>query len=173
MTDRTGSEAERPGLTEQARQRLRDELEILRDQRRDLDDGQGGGDRANDFGDRAETLRRADDVARIDDRIKEITRLLGRRRVGPSVPGAGTDQDAAGGLADGTTVTLRFEDGSVQTLYAVAITEEVPEQEQDRSLSLDSPLGMALATRGAGDTIHYETPDGPRQAEVLKLEPPD
>jgi len=170
MTDRTGSEAERPGLTEQARQRLRDELEILRDQRRDLDDGQGGGDRANDFGDRAETLRRADDVARIDDRIKEITRLLA---VGASVPGVNTDQDMPDGLADGTTVTLRFEDGSVQTLYAVAITEEVPEQDQDRSLSLDSPLGRALAGRGAGDTIHYETPDGPRQAEVVKLEPPN
>ena len=76
MINRDDSGAERPGLTEQARQRLRDELEILREQRRDLDGGQGDEDRANDFGDNAETLRRADDVARIDDRIKEITRLL-------------------------------------------------------------------------------------------------
>jgi transcription elongation GreA/GreB family factor len=170
MINRDDSGAERPGLTEQARQRLRDELEILREQRRDLDGGQGDEDRANDFGDNAETLRRADDVARIDDRIKEITRLLA---VGASAPGVNTDQDTPGGLADGTTVTLRFEDGSVQTLYAVAITEEVPEQEQDRALSLDSPLGSALAGRGAGDTIHYDTPDGPRQAEVVKLEPPN
>jgi transcription elongation GreA/GreB family factor len=169
MINRDDSGAERPGLTEHARQRLRDELEILREQRRDLGGGQGDEGRANDFGDNAETLRRADDVARIDDRIKEITRLLA---AGASVPGVNTDQDIPGGLADGTTVTLRFEDGSVQTLYAVAITEEVPEQEQDRALSLDSPLGCALAGHTPGDTIHYDTPDGPRQAEVVKLEPP-
>jgi transcription elongation factor GreA len=168
MTNRTDSDAERPGLNEQARQRLADELEMLREQRRDLEGGQGNED--NDFGDNAETLRRADDVARIDDRINEIIRLLA---VGVLVPGVNTDQDTPGGLADGTTVTLRFEDGSVRTLYAVAITEEVPEQEQDRSLSLDSPLGRALAGRAAGDTIHYDTPDGPRQAEVVKLEPPN
>jgi len=169
MTNRTDSDAERPGRNDQARQRLADELEMLREQRRDLEGGQGNNDRANDFGDNAETLRRADDVARIDDRINEIIRLLA---VGTSAPGVNTEQDTPGWLADGTTVTLRFEDGSVQTLYAVAITEEVPEQEQDRSLSLDSPLGRALAGRAEGDTIHYDTPDGPHQAEVVKLDPP-
>lgn len=150
-------------LTGPTRERLRQELAVLLRERAELSEG-ATVERADDYGDRAETLRRADDLARIDDRIRDINRLL--------VRGIATDRGGVA-LADGSRVTLRFEDGSVSTFYAAAITEEVPEDQQDDALSLSSPLGRALAGATEGNIVHYDTPDGPRQAEVLNIEPPN
>jgi transcription elongation factor GreA len=156
-----------PELTEQTRQHLREELDVLREQRDEL--GPLSDEVAGDGADSAEQLRRADDAARIDVRITEINRLLAG---GSPVPGAGTDPDAADSLPDGSAVTLRFDDGTTATLRAAAFPEAIPDSERDDSLSLDSPLGRALAGTSAGDTVSYDTPAGERRAEVVKIEPP-
>ena len=65
----------RPALDDHAEHRLREELAVLRAQRDQLR-GSAEDHRAADSGDRAEALRRADDVLRIEDRIKEIIHLL-------------------------------------------------------------------------------------------------
>lgn len=154
-----------PELTEQTRQQLREELDVLREQRAEL--GPLSDDVPGDRADAAEQLCRADDAAHIDARITEINRLLA---AGPAGPGVGTDPDAPAGLPDGSSVTLRFPDGVTVTLRAAAIPEAVPESERIHSLSLDSPLGRALAGASAGDTVRYETPAGERRAEVVKIE---
>ena len=48
----------------------------------------------------------------------------------------------------------------------------MPDGERASSLSLDSPLGQALADSAEGDTITYETPEGEQTAKVLKIEAP-
>jgi transcription elongation GreA/GreB family factor len=154
-----------PELTEQTCQHLREELDVLREQRGEL--GPLSDDEVGDRGDAAEALRRADDAARIDARITEINRLLASGSPGPG-PGIEPDE----GLPDGSTVTLRFDDGATATLRAAALPESVPDSERDNALSLDSPLGRALAGASAGDTVSYDTPGGERQAEVVKIEPP-
>jgi transcription elongation factor GreA len=155
----------RAGLSEQAKQRLREELAVLREQRDELGGGRADDDRGNDPGDSAETLRRADEVARIDSRINEINRLLAG-----GLPGVG--QDTRGGLVDGSKVTLRFEDGTEETWRATAIPESVPEEEQDRALSLSSPLGRALAGHAPGDVVEYQSPDGLHRVELVKIQQP-
>jgi transcription elongation factor GreA len=157
-----------PELSEQTRQHLESELQTLTEQREDLG-SLGNDDAVSDSGDAAEQIRRIDDANRIDDRVKEIRRLLAG---GPSMNGAAASSEQEGGLADGSVVTLRFDDGDTETLHAVAIPEAVPDAERASSLSLDSPLGQALADSSPGDTITYETPGGERQAEVLKIETP-
>lgn len=150
-------------LTEPTRERLCQERAVLLRERSDLDEG-GSGGRSEDFGDNAERLRRADDLARLDSRIREINRLLVR----------GIDPGRiAGGLADGSRVTLRFEDGSQETLYVAAISEAVRDEDRDHSLSIDSPLGRALAGASPGDVVRYHTPGGARAAHVMAIEPPD
>jgi len=151
------------GLSDEARGGLRRELEVLRGQREALDtagDELGIGDRA----DAAEALRRRDDAALLDERIAEINRILHGGQLPVGSPGSG--------LRDGSAVTLRHGDGTVETLRAVAITAAVPEGEEDSSLTLDSPLGRALAGHQAGDTVTYETPEGRRRAEILELRLP-
>jgi transcription elongation factor GreA len=160
MSKQAGAE-----LGEEARHRLRTELDVLREQRKALgtgDDVQGLGDRADD----ADALNRLSEAAIMDERIGELTRLL----AGASPTSGFTDEQNL--LPDGSRVTLRHGDGSVQSLRAVALTEQVPPGEEDSSLTLDSPLGRALAGHAAGDTVCYETPDGARRAEIVDIKPP-
>lgn len=159
------SGSNRAELTEQAKQRLREELAVLREQRDELGGGRADEDRGNDTGDSAEMLRRADEVARIDSRINEITRLLAGRLPGPG-------QEQTGGLIDGCRVTLRFEDGAEETWLATVIPESVPEEDQDRALSLHSPLGRALAGHSEGDTVEYQSPEGIHRVELVKIQQP-
>jgi transcription elongation GreA/GreB family factor len=70
-------------------------------------------------------------------------------------------------------VTLRFEDGSQETLHVAAISEAVRDEDRDHSLSIDSPLGRALAGTSPGDVVRYHTPGGARAAHVMAIEPPD
>jgi len=154
-------------LNDQTRRHLLAELETLEEQRGELG-SLGNDDGVNDTGDAAEQIRRIDDANRIDDRVREVKRLLAGG-VSMNGPAISPEQD---GLADGSVVTLRFDDGDTESLYAAAIPESVPDADRARSLSLDSPLGRALADASEGDTITYETPGGERQAEVLKIEAP-
>ena len=152
-------------LTEPARAELGEELDALRGQRADLMDNPDD-QRVEDVGDHAESLRRADDVSRIDDRIQEITRLLSG-----GGPGAG-EHPASPELPDGSEVTLRYDDGAEETLRVVATVDAVTEDQRASVLTLDSPLGQALAERGEKDTVRYEGPDGPRTATLLSLTRP-
>jgi transcription elongation GreA/GreB family factor len=156
--DQAGSE-----LAAHVQQRLRDELAALREQR-DLLRGDNAEDRrAADTGDRAEALRRADDVFRIEDRISQINQLL---TAGPAARAAGSRPDA---LAEGSTVTLRFADGDEETFYASSILDAAPEGPQVELLGLNSPLARAIAGHTAGDTISWVTPTGIQQAEVVAI----
>ena len=146
------------------RDRLEQELAQAREQRHRLAVQLGGEDPENpdtgDRGDDANELEGLDDLARMDRRIDELERLL-------------TDPDAletSGGLADGTTVTLRFPGGEEATYRVVAVAEGAADQ--DDVLTASSPLGQALVGRGAGDTVTYAGPDGELQAEVVALRAP-
>jgi transcription elongation GreA/GreB family factor len=147
------------------KQRLREELAVLRAQRDQLRGDSAQDHRAADSGDRAEALRRADDVFRTEDRIREINHLLTAgpgTRAGPVDPGA---------LGEGSTITLRFPDGDEETFYASSILHTAPADTRVELLGLDSPLAKALAGRSAGDTIRWHTPTGSHQAHVVTIQP--
>ncbi|HET9253756.1 MAG TPA: GreA/GreB family elongation factor [Pseudonocardiaceae bacterium] len=142
--------------------RLEEELARLRARRRalaaELDERDPVGDRA----DQADMLEQADDLAWLDERIAEISGLIARG----GVPEAADDQ-----LPPGAEVTLRFDDGEVSTLRVIAISEEAAGDDA-RTITIDSPLGRALANGKVGDVVQYETPLGPALVEVLALRMP-
>lgn len=149
------------GLNPIARERLETELAALRHQRERMAAQIRAKDPVGDQADEAYLLRLEDDIAAIDDRIVELTDLL-------AGAGRGTR-----GVADGTTVTLRFSEHDVQTLRVVAVPEEIPAGQEDTMVTSDSPLGLALAGRKAGDTITYSAPMGVVRADILELVPPE
>ncbi|MGW0883893.1 GreA/GreB family elongation factor [Streptomyces sp. NPDC002671] len=145
-------------ISEAARQALEKELADLHTERdtvattlRDSDDTVGT------LADSADELQRAAELNRLDDRIEEIrTRLRQAADAGPP------STDVVG---VGTTVTLRFADGTEDTVQ-IGGTAAVLDQ---TLVTADSPLGRALLGRRAGDSVRYVAPHGPATAVVVSL----
>lgn len=169
MANTTGSDLPAPdqGWEPGARNELERELTQLRDQRAKLAPAPED-DTVGDYGDQAEMLERDSDLGYLDSRITEIRELLAR---GPRAAESAADQRSE--LPDGTEVTVRFADDTVDTLRVVVSVEEVPDDDRAGVLTSDSPLGRALAGHSVGDTITYRTPEGgDTRVHLLGLEPP-
>lgn len=149
--------------TDLTRQRLEEELAQLRARRRALAAELDARDSVGDRADHADMLEQADDAAWLDERIAEVSSLIAR---------GGVPEPADGRLPHGAEVTLRFDDGEVSTLRVVAITEEVAEGDRAGAVTLDSPLGRALAGSKVGDIVEYPTPSGKALVEVLAFRKP-
>ena len=153
----TGSFAEREHA------RLEAELAELR-RRRDQTqaDLQNDAETVGDRADAADALQRAEDLAGIEEQIGRLTWLL-----------AGGNETTEGQLPNGTKVTLRFPDDDAEIrMRVVNFIEETPAGAEDSTLTADSPLGLALFGRKAGDHITYETPRGELQVTLLAIEQP-
>lgn len=152
-------------LSDQARNGLAEELAALRRRRDELTSVGSSRDDVGDNVDDAAHLERADELARVEDRVATLTDLLdGRHRT--------DDEDDDNALPDGTRVTLRFDDGDEQTLRVVSMAAAIPDGEEETTLTSDSPLGVALAGHDAGERISYETPGGRSEAELVAMRLP-
>ncbi|MGW0086977.1 GreA/GreB family elongation factor [Streptomyces sp. NPDC003393] len=143
-----------------ARRALEEELADLRAERDTIAATLDGTDSPGDAADQADALQRANQLERLDDRITRITdRLCESAAAGlPSTDAVGV----------GSTVTVRFADGSVETVRI----SELAEASVHTLVTADSPLGSALLGHRAGDTVEYEAPDGPSAVTVLSLGEP-
>ena len=141
---------------------MEEELAELRSRRDQLRaELEGDADTVGDRGDAADALQRSEDLAGIDEQISRLTWLL-----------AGGDADTPGELPNGTEVTLRFPGDDPVRMRVVHFLEETPAGEEDTTLTADSPLGLALFGRRAGDTVTYSTPRGELQVELLAIDIP-
>lgn len=102
---------------------------------------------------------RAEDLAGIDEQIGRLSWLL-----------AGGNAAVAGQLPNGTEVRLRFPDGEEVSMRVINFIEETPAGAEDSTLTADSPLGLALVGRKAGDQIVYPTPRGELAVTLLAIE---
>ncbi|MFE1288347.1 GreA/GreB family elongation factor [Streptomyces sp. NPDC058751] len=145
-------------ISEAARQALERELAELRTERETVATAlQDSGAEVGDHADAADELQRANDLRRLDDRIARITTRLAQAEVTGPPP---TDR-----VGVGSTVTVRFSDGTTDT---VQIGEGAAVL--DRTLvTADSPLGRALLGHRPGDTVNFRAPEGPRSAAVISL----
>lgn len=149
-----------PQLSAETQQRLEQELDELRAQRRQLDEAITETDGVDDGADAAQRLERVDERALRDNRADDITRLLS----------GDVDRPTGDSLADGTEVRVRFDDGTVSTMSVVIVPDAAPDSAE--VLTTDSPLGQALVDAKPGDTVTYDGPEGKIVAEVLAIRPP-
>ncbi|MFF0464921.1 GreA/GreB family elongation factor [Streptomyces mexicanus] len=144
-------------ISAEARRALERELAELRAQREAVAATLRGGDAQGDTADQADELQRAAQLQRLDRRIGDIdVRLRQAADAGPPP----TDV-----IGIGTTATVRFDDGTVQTLQL----GEVAEALNQTLVTTDSPLGRALLGHRVGDLVGYEAPGGPTTVTVLSL----
>jgi transcription elongation GreA/GreB family factor len=144
-------------ISPEARRALEQDLAELRAERAKVAATLRDVDSAGDRADQADELQRATDVARLDDRIRALDLRLRQAAVAGPPP---TDV-----VGVGSTVTVRFEDESTETLQIGVVAEEL-----ERTLvTADSPLGHALLGHHAGDTVGYDTPEGHATATVVAI----
>lgn len=157
-----GQDSGSTNFTEQERGRIDEELADLRRRRDQMrSESQGDADTVGDRGDAADALQRSEELAGIDAQINRLTWLL-----------AGGNADAPGQLPNGTEVTLRFPGDEPIRMRVLHFLEETPAGEEDTTLTADSPLGLALFGRTAGETITYSTPRGELQVDLLAIDYP-
>lgn len=158
-------ERESAALSDRARDRIIAEVGQLR-QRRDhmTAELESDHDTVGDHGDAAEAIQRADEVARINAQIADLTRVL---------QGGRSVVDKPGLLPDGTQLTLRFSESGVVHMSVVAIEAETPDGASETTLTADSPMGLALVGHQPGDTVTFTAPQGQQQVELLGVKYPD
>ncbi|MGW5636090.1 GreA/GreB family elongation factor [Streptomyces sp. NPDC003832] len=142
----------------EARRALKEELADARAERQTVATTlQDSSEPVGDSADQADELQRADELRRLDARIDDLAlRLRQSATAGPPPSGV---------VGVGSTVTVRFEDGSQQVLSI----GEVAESPDQNLVTADSPLGGALLGHHVGDTVGYDTPGGRENATVVSL----
>lgn len=153
MTDTTSSDHARQALTE--------ELEVLRSRRREFADGLDSDDFPGDRADQADAIERLSELQSIDRRIDEVIRLLADS----------SDADTpspSGEVSLGSIVALRYPDGTTDVLRVGTVAEA----DDATVVTADSPLGLALLGRSAGEDIDWSTPTGQRAARVVEVSQP-
>ena len=147
--------------SDHARRALTEELEVLRSRRREFADGLDSNDFPGDRADQADAIERLSELQSIERRIDEVNRLLAN----------GIDADPpsrSGEVSVGSVVTLRYADGTTDVLRVGAVVEA-----DDASVvTADSPLGVALLGRSAGQDVDWSTPAGQREARVVQVSQP-
>ncbi|PBC75378.1 transcription elongation factor GreB [Streptomyces sp. TLI_235] len=144
-------------ISPEARRALAQELGDLQAERESVAETLQVTDSTGDRADQADELQRASEVARLDTRIAEITARLHQADI------AGRPRTDAVGV--GSTVTVRFADGTTETVQIGEVARELAQT----SVTADSPLGRALLGRRPGETVHYDTPEGSASATVESI----
>ena len=142
-------------LSAQTRHRLELELSELRSGYHTLTAAIFDTDAVKDTGDQAQRIERADDLARLSDRIHQITEVLAGR-----VPPAPTDA-----LPEGTEVTILFSDDSIDTMQVTTV------RRHGGTVTRNSPLGRALTSAHPGDRVPPHPTD--RRSRRIAVRPPD
>jgi transcription elongation factor GreA len=139
------------------RHALLEELELLRARRRELEESLVSDDhRPHDFGEQGEATEIRDEIDWIDRRIRDLVHYLWE---------AGRpDGDTSERIGLYSTVTLRFPDGSCETVQVTRFPDEdVP------VVTPESPLGRSLLGAQPGDEIVWTALEGRLRARVERV----
>src|SRR5690242_16920267 len=136
------------------RQVLLEELELLRQRRRELAESLVADDhRPHDFGDQGATTELRDEIDWIERRIRDLVHHLWK---------AGRpDGDASERVSLYSVVALRYPDGTRETVRVTPFPDEdVP------AVTPESPLGQALLGARPGEEIEWTAPEGRLRARL-------
>ncbi len=148
-------------LTREGHQKLQEELEYLRTQKRQevaqrLHEAMDGGELIED----AEYEAAKNEQAFVEGRIQELEVLLANARVIEETRNLEYVQV-------GAKVTIQ-ENGSEAEVYTIVGPAEA--NPRNGRISNESPLGRALMDHRAGDTVKVDAPGGSFTVKVLKVD---
>jgi len=139
-------------LTPEGHKKLLQELEVLRQKRKDIADRIQEAKELGDLSENAEYHEAKNDQAFSEGRIVEIEALLNNARVvSKSLKNTGTIQ--LGSIVTVSKGNQKF------TYHIVGINEADP---LHGKISNESPLGKVFFGKKKGDTVEVQTPKGPQ-----------
>ncbi|MBM3494416.1 MAG: transcription elongation factor GreA [Armatimonadetes bacterium] len=150
-------------LTESSVQQLRAELDFLKGtKRRELSEALR---RARSYGDLAENFEyhaAKREQAILNGRIADIEDTLDRAVVVPDGPAGGPDAVSLGCI-------VRVRDLDEDEEWEFTVVDPVQADPINDRISLNSPVGQALAGAGVGATVEVKAPAGVSRYEVLAI----
>lgn len=153
---------ERVPLTAPGRRQIEDEAARLAARISELREllEEAHADRTADDDERAAALTLLDEQARLDARLAELRAILESSVDAPAVSG---DE-----VAVGTAVRVREDDGTEETYIIVSPPEAAPGEGR---ISINSPLGQALAGLHVNDRATVAAPSGSWEVQIVSIEP--
>ena len=147
-------------LTPAGKRRLEEELEHLRTVRRaEVANRIRDAKEAGDITENAAYETAKNEQAFVEGRIRDLKALLWEVVIIEEP----TQEDT---ICLGSKVTVAESGGSPETFYIVGHAESDPSNSR---ISDESPLGNALMGRKSGDRVTVQTPDGPREFQILRI----
>ena len=149
-------------LTREGYQKLQDELDYLRTQKREeianrLHEAMEGGELIEN----AEYEAAKNEQAFVEGRIKELEILLATAHIIEEKPSAGKIVQV------GSCVTIQEEGSKLKEEYAIVGVAEA--DHANGKISNESPLGKALLNHQEGDVIQVDAPAGAFTVKLLKV----
>ncbi len=149
-------------LTREGFQKLQEELEVLRTQRRHeiaqrLHEAMEGGELIEN----AEYEAAKNEQAFVEGRIKELEILLATAKIVDELPSADIAQV-------GSKVTIQEEGSTEPEVYSIVGAAEA--NPSFGKISNESPLGKALLNKKVGDRVVVEAPAGSFVVNIVKVE---
>jgi transcription elongation factor GreA len=147
-------------LTPEGEAKLQAELaELTGSRREDLAQRLRSAIQMGDLSENADYHKAKEDQAFLEGRIQEIEAAL---RTAVIIEDKHSDY-----VTVGSHVTIQEDGSDPETFYVVGAKEADP---RNGRISNESPIGTALMTHKAGDTVIAETPGGKIKFKILKVE---
>jgi len=147
-------------LTPEGEAKLQAELaELTGSRREDLAQRLRSAIQMGDLSENADYHKAKEDQAFLEGRIQEIEAAL---RTAVLIEDKHSDY-----VTVGSHVTIQEDGSDPETFYLVGAKEADP---RNGRISNESPIGTALMTHKAGDTVIAETPGGKLKFKILKVE---
>ncbi|HEX7973924.1 MAG TPA: transcription elongation factor GreA [Anaerolineales bacterium] len=153
---------EQPYLTAEGAERLKAELAQLKGPaREELAKRLRSAIQEGDLSENADYHKAKEDQGFLEGRILEMEYLLSNAIIIEEHEGKRDKVDV------GATVTVQEEDFPQETYQLVGAKEADP---RNGRISNESPIGRALMGAREGDTVTAQTPSGPLQLKIIKIE---
>ena len=136
-------------LTPEGLVRLKHELEVIRERRKEAAERMRDAFQPGDIEDNPEYEQAKEEVGLLDVRIYELEEMIGRAQI---------IHERHGSVAEpGSTIEIEDDDGLVETYHLVGAVESDPSSGR---ISIESPVGRALVGKRKGDKVTVSVPSG-------------
>lgn len=143
---------ERLEITREGMDKLNEELRVLQEERlKDLSQRISAASAEGDVSDNSEFEDLKEEYYYVEERIREVKGILSRADILE-------EGSADGTIGLGSRITVKADDDDEEETWLLVNEEE--SSAMDLRISDESPVGLALLGKQAGDSVTITTPDG-------------